>query len=178
MSLRYRDKNGAEAILAGLTPGGDIEYGAVATRKGTWSLPQTAAGNAYATIVFTEPMPDADYEINLEVTSVHWTSAADNHTPFMIQDKTANGFTIKFYTFNGFQSVDGNYTAYKLYEVADAEQLYSDVTDIKAMIPASASSTNNLVVTPSLSILRSIFEEEYGYCKVNNLSVESYIKLL
>ena len=42
MSLRYRNEDGSESIVSGLTPGGDIEAGAVATRSGTYYLSSVA----------------------------------------------------------------------------------------------------------------------------------------
>ena len=45
MSLKYRSATGAERVISGLTPGGDIEYGAVATRSGTISGITIAANN-------------------------------------------------------------------------------------------------------------------------------------
>ena len=91
MSLRYRDQNGDTTIIAGLTPGGDIEAGAVATRSGTYDLSGT--NWVRQNITFDSPMSDADYEI---ITEEHYC-AGYTSGQFLIENKTANGFTIGIY---------------------------------------------------------------------------------
>ena len=150
MSLKYRDKNGAEVVLAGLTPGGDIEYGAVATRTGTTEV-ITIQPNSFAlkTITFSEPMPDNDYLIELEIAQ----QTRLNTTVYAHYDsnKTANGFQIWICNpMNAEESVAIKWTAFKLYTVADAEQLMSTVNDISAMIPSTASSTNKFSTADDL----------------------------
>jgi hypothetical protein len=140
MSLKYRDKNGAEHILAGLTPGGNIEYGAVATRINTVSIPVTAAGESQIiSVEFADAMPDDDYLINYECS----TSAFN----YRVQNKSETGFTL---TCANVSSSATTYaatlkiTSYKLYDVADAEVLYSTVQDMEKALPSDASSSNKL----------------------------------
>jgi hypothetical protein len=140
MSLKYRDKNGAEHILAGLTPGGNIEYGAVATRINTVSIPVTAAGESQIiSVEFADAMPDDDYLINYECS----TSAFN----YRVQNKSETGFTL---TCANVSSSATTYaatlkiTSYKLYDVADAEVLYSTVQDMEKAFPSDASSSNKL----------------------------------
>ena len=139
MSLRYRDKNGVETVVSGLTPGGNIEYGAVATRKGTVSVTGPGSFNTTNDIVITfdEPMPDANYIVDIA------SSGAD--LEFTILLKTANGFRLRTgLSSNAGAGVTATVTWYaaKLYDVADAEQLYSQLQDISAMVPANASNVN------------------------------------
>jgi len=151
MSLKYRDKNGAEHVLAGLTPGGDIEYGAVATRQGTVTIPSLAANTLTTTeITFSESMPDNDYEVTFTVSSLNGPQGGN--TSFMPFSKTPNGFIVAGYNGNS-AVVEGTklmWKAFKLYTVADAEALYSTVQDIEAMIPSSASSTNKFATADDL----------------------------
>ena len=153
MSLRYRDKNGAERVISGLTPGGDIEYGAVATRSGTVGSPTITipANNIYgAQVTFDTAMPDADYEVTL--TAVTLPTNLGGKLNFEVYAKTANGFTIGMYNGNDVNcaGVSMKWKAFKLYTVADAEALYSKVLDIEAMIPSSASSTNKFATADDL----------------------------
>lgn len=149
MSIRFRDKNGIERVVSGLTPGGDIEYGAVATRKGTINVPSIGeASQASVAVTFSEPMPDTDYEVNIDE-----IVASNNVQPYTIgvYSKTVNGFTVMFFNpSSGSAARSMKYTAYKLYTVADAEALYSKVLDMEAMIPSSASSTNKFATADDL----------------------------
>ena len=138
MSLKYIDHNGAAHDIAGLSPGGNIETGAVATRTGTIPVPALTPeqqSDAIA-VTFSEAMPDADYLVLVNNVSTR--------TICVIQQKTANGFTawVKNVSASNEVAYNISYTAFKLYEVADAEQLYSKVTDMEAMIPSNASSSN------------------------------------
>ena len=140
MSIRYRDHNGYEAILGGLTPGGDLSFGAVTTREGSFAIPAlaTQTGETIA-ITFSEPLPDADYEVD-----IYFSVATTSN--FTIYNKTASGF-VMFIRNNanyGQSNLTGYYKAFKLYEVADAEALYSTVQDIEKAFPADASSSNKL----------------------------------
>ena len=149
MSIRYRDKNGAERVISGLTPGGDIEYGAVATRSGTWSAPNMESGtNVTVNVTFSEPMPDNDYEVIL-----NYASGEENMMYHLaVFNRTVNGFSIRV-TNNSTTAYSGrtfSYKAFKLYDIADAEALYSTVQDIEAMIPDSASSTNKFATANDL----------------------------
>lgn len=151
MSLKYIDHNGAPHDIAGLSPGGNIEMGAVATRQGTITIPSLAANTVTTTeITFSEPMPDNNYEVTFTVSSL--SGPQGGSTLFMPFSKTPNGFVLAGYNGNS-AAVEGTtlvWKAFKLYEVADAEQLYSTVQDIEAMIPSNASSTNKFTTADDL----------------------------
>lgn len=152
MSLKYIDHNGAPHDIAGLSPGGNIEMGAVATRQGTITIPSLAANTVTTTeITFSEPMPDNNYEVTFTVSSL--SGPQGGSTLFMPFSKTPNGFVLAGY--NGNSAVVAGTTlvwkAFKLYEVADAEQLYSKVTDIETMVPSNASSTNKFATINDLT---------------------------
>lgn len=146
MSLKYRDKNGAEVVLAGLTPGGNLETGAVATRSGIIKIPITAShGSGTIMVSFSEDMPDEDYVLNIVPRTSYYTLGADTYTKsgfrLIYQNSSTSSPSIE-------ETVD--YTAYKLYEVADAEELYSTVQDLEAMVPSNASSTNKFSTADDL----------------------------
>lgn len=147
MSLKYRDKNGALTVLAGLTPGGNLEAGAVATRKGTTSVPSTSADSDVAvSVTFTDAMPDEDYEVNLHATAYFIIGRISN--------QTANGFTVTLRNTNSSSSSGSlDWYAFKTYSVAHAEQNASDIADIKTKIPSTASSSNKLATSNELSSL-------------------------
>lgn len=149
MSLKYRDKNGALTVLAGLTPGGNLEAGAVAERSGSFSITDIAVGGDKAfDVVFSEPMPDTDYTIVFEQLTSTCLCSVTNNT------KTVNGFQIKCRNLlDTVKSCTGSYRAFKTYTVQHAEQNASDIADIKAKIPSIASSSNKLATSNELSSL-------------------------
>ena len=150
MGLRYRNAQGVETRVAGLTPGGgDIEIGAVATRSGNFTIPSISADDATektVTVTFTEEMPDGSYEIIFNDTS-------SEQCIFRARNKTSTGFTAYFMnvagTYVGSHNV--SYTAFKLYTVADAERLMSEVDRLSVVIPVSASSTNQLATVKQVT---------------------------
>ena len=89
-------------------------------------------------------MPDDDYIVEL-----YGQNTVD---VFNVWDKTTTGFKINASNYSTIAqgAMTIYYKAFKLYDVADAESLYSEVTDIKAMIPASASSTNKFATASDL----------------------------
>lgn len=146
MSLKYVDQNGVSHVISGLTPGGDLSFGAVTTRSGTVTFNGVAANTtATVEVVFSEPMPDNIYEIIYCIESGTADGSLGKTLP-ITWEKTANGFKCLFY--NGDTVTKTNivfiYKAFKLYEVADAEALYSTVQDIEKAFPADASSSNKL----------------------------------
>lgn len=141
MSLRYRAADGTETIVSGLTPGGDIEAGAVAERSGNYSLTSSAVGWTKQTIIFDSPLPDDDYTITFEEHSAYGHISG----PYLIENKTANGFTVGvFFTEALTNNMSGTYRAFKTYSVQHAAQNAEDIANIKAVIPSTASSTNQL----------------------------------
>jgi len=146
MSLKYVDHNGAAHDIAGLSPGGNIEYGAVTTRTGTKTTSSISpSGHESFFVQFSEAMPDADYCIDLRTVDV-------GNVSMTVYSKSASGFNLNVYNLHtNAQTVTITYTAFKLYTVAEAEQLASAVDDIEAMIPASASSSNKFATVGDLS---------------------------
>ena len=154
MSLKYIDKNGASHDVAGISPGGNIEYGAVATRKGSVTFESidtpTNDGYVWQQVTFPNPMPDDDYEVTW-----HFNTSGDSVTFSVVNvtNKTQEGFRIWIRN-SSVDRVIGPHTlywkAFKLYDVADAEALYSTVQDIEAMVPDSASSTNKFATANDL----------------------------
>lgn len=141
MSIKYRNVSGQEVVVSGLTPGGDIEAGAVATRSGSGSISSTAGAWGQTTVTFTDPMPDADYIVNIEVTGQ--TSGAIE-TPVTVSSKTKNGFVASVYGGSTVVTIQFKYTAWKIYSVQHAAQNAEDIANIKTVIPSTASSTNQL----------------------------------
>jgi hypothetical protein len=181
MSLRYRDSSGNETIVSGLTPGGDIEAGAVDTRTGTYNLSGT--NWVKQNIVFDSPMPDADYEI---ITEEH-QCAGFTSGQFLIENKTVNGFTIGIY-FTSTTAANNRYTgtwkAVKTYTVQHAAQNAEDITNIKAVIPSTASSTNKLATSNDVSSLATSTDSRLddledliptGASVTNQLTSKSYV---
>lgn len=148
MSLKYIDSNGASHVVSGMTPGGNLETGAVAIREGNIELPSLGVGANTYSVSFSSPMPDDNYEIYVEaIAGFPYNSGSILFIPYHNNEKTANGFKLLVYNNTGGVVAAGlslYYKAFKLYEVADAEALYSDVTDIKSYIPSNASSSNKL----------------------------------
>lgn len=143
MSLKYIDSNGVSHVVSGMTPGGNLETGAVAMRSGEiGNTTVSAGGYTEKTVTLSEPLPDDNYIVVLELMSQS-TIAGNAYASYY--NKTATSFKVVLYNLGNTDCVMNiAYKAFKLYEVADAEALYSDVTDIKAMIPSNASSSNKL----------------------------------
>lgn len=150
MSIRYRAVDGTETIVSGLTPGGDIEAGAIAERSGNYSLTSSVGGWVKQTIIFDSPLPDDDYTITFEEHSAYGHISG----PYLIENKTANGFTVGvFFTEAITNNMSGTYRAFKTYTVQHAAQNAEDITNIKAVIPSTASSTNKLATSNDVTTL-------------------------
>jgi len=150
MSLRYRDQDGNTQIISGLTPGGDIEAGAVMTRTGTFTNSQQLQPDDEETIAITfdSPMPDADY--NVDISANMAATVAIN-----VSSKSANGFTARIMRL-GASSLLPNYVTFiyvatKTYTVQHAAQNAADIAEIKAAMPAGAGTTNKLTTTSQLN---------------------------
>ena len=139
-SIRYRDSQGQETIIAGLTPGGDIEAGTVAQRSDTFTIADIAVGGDKALdVVFADPMPDADYIITFEqLTSMCLCSITEN-------TKTINGFQIKCRNLSDeVKTCKGTWFATKTYTVQHAQQNAEAINDMQSKIPVIASASNQL----------------------------------
>ena len=130
MSVNYIDKSTGDLIrVAGQ---GKAEYGASTVRKGTFTGTDNGTGLINITVTFDNPMPDADYLVDItDVSSVEnfWVSVAA---------KTKNGFSLYLRKSTGGSSitVNGTYTAFKLYTDTEYNNLLnnavltSDVTNV------------------------------------------------
>ena len=144
MSVKYNNKNGVLQNISGLTPGGDLSFGAVTTRSGNTGSVSVVVGYQPIDVTFSESMPDSDYEVVLTL-DVFPANGGGDMFAAVASGKNASGFTILVYnSSSSTQTVNITWKAFKLYDVADAEALYSDVTDIKSYIPSNASSSNKL----------------------------------
>lgn len=109
----YQNNAGNLSLISGR---GKAEYGASTMRTGTVNM-TGASGSAAkwfsATVTFSEPMPDTNYLIDLEVT--HNTAYCLENIQF--SNKTVNGFTMAAYhpTGTASTSIPVKYTVYKLY---------------------------------------------------------------
>lgn len=181
MSIRYRAADGTETIVSGLTPGGDIEAGTVMTRTGQVSVTGPSSFNStFDTIItFSEPLPDANYIVDIS------SNGAD--LSFTVLLKTASGFRLR----TGLSSNDGagktatvTYTATKTYTVQHAVQNAEDIANIKAVIPSTASSTNQLTPKKYVDDADTALDERVsdledlvptGADVTNQLTTKSYV---
>ena len=144
MSIRYRNASGQEIIASGLTPGGDIEAGAVAEVHGSVTIPQTAAGGS-DTIQVTFPdsfeMPSNDYLVDLNNTS-------SSAYVLYVSDKTKTGFTLNYRNITSGSAIANtvNYICTKTYTVQHAAQNAESIATIEAAMPAGAGSANKLAL--------------------------------
>lgn len=153
MSVKYRNASGQETIIAGLTPGGDIEAGAVMTRSGQTESITTNASSVSSTLVtFDSPMPDTDYEVVFTIVAQTGDGKIGN-TDTYAYNKTINGFNI--ITFNGNTSsaisITLKWKAIKTYTVQHAAQNAESIATLEAMVPAGAGASNKLVSASQLS---------------------------
>ena len=146
MSIRYRAADGTETIVSGLTPGGDIEAGAVATRTGTATVPANSSSTySDVTVTFDTPMPDNDYIVDIKP-----LNGGFEYVVWFVGSKTINGFLLRTYGLNGSKvnySSTYSWTAIKTYTVQHAAQNAADIAEIKSAIPAGAGPSNKLVTT-------------------------------
>jgi len=146
MSVRYRAADGTEIICAGLTPGGDIEAGAVMTRTGTITMDCGAGTGNTANVVFDSPMPDANYLVDLTATA----GGAFGVTT-VISNKTVNGFDLTITRpFSSAITITFAYIATKTYTVQHAAQNAEDIANILSVIPSNATSANQLATQSDL----------------------------
>ena len=149
MSVKYRNQDGTEVIVAGLTPGGDIEAGAVATRSGQFANATTLSnwGVENQNVVFDTPMPDNDYELEF--------SYPGDMGYFVVKSKTANGFTGYLQrpldSASAIGAIRVNYKATKTYTVQHDKQNTEAITAIQAAMPTGAGSGNKLVTASQLT---------------------------
>jgi len=155
MSIRYNNASGQETILSGLTPGGDIEAGAVATRSGKVDVSPLEVG-AYqvVNVAFDTPMPDDTYIINTDCTSGRLNIATFN--------KTANGFSIVYLNSSNLTQPQGDsidWTATKTYTVQHAAQNAEDIAALKQATPAGAGPNNKFATANDITRIENSVED-------------------
>jgi hypothetical protein len=126
MSLRFRDGEGNEVVVSGLTPGGDLELGVTGQRKGTVTTGAIAAGDtANVTITFDEELPRDDYEVLLSA-GVGFSIG----TPY---DKTAGSFKVPVKN-NGASTAATNltYDAFVILDADETNQLRRRVDEVES----------------------------------------------
>lgn len=153
MSLRYRNQDGTEIVVGGLTPGGVIEAGAVSQRSGSFNIPATAASStSFVDVTFTDEMPDSEYQVSLD--SPATSSGSIKSFEFTIYNKTASGFSVaasRTVDVATTSAIPMNYTAWKTYTVQHAAQNAEDIAEIKQAMPSGAGSGNKLVTSSQLT---------------------------
>lgn len=155
MSIKYRDNNGQETIISGLTPGGDIEAGAVMTRSGKVDVSPLEVG-AYqvVNVTFDTPMPDDTYIINIDCTSGRLNIATFN--------KTVNGFSIVYLNSSNLVQPQGDsidWTATKTYTIQHAQQNAEDIATLKQATPAGAGPSNKFATANDITRVEAKVED-------------------
>ena len=140
MSLRFRNQNGEEQVVAGLGISGELIPSASYVQRGTINVTDMGTSNDKTykdyNVTFQTPMPDADYEVTLTSNNLF---SAD-----VLPSLTKNGFSVRVKNYaltNGTSYGDINWTAFKLITNEDRaldEQAIADLQTDKADKVASA----------------------------------------
>lgn len=153
MSVKYRNSNGQETIIAGLTPGGDLEAGAVATQKKTVTIPALAAGGSGSiNVVFDNEMPDDDYLVEIN---------GNRRCNFNVDSKTKTGFVLNYLEVYG-QTVNESpcdIVATKTYTVQHAAQNAEDIAALKQATPAGAGPSNKFATANDITRVENSVED-------------------
>jgi len=161
-------KDGEYVQVAGnAEPSGELVIGASTVRKGTMDV--TGQDNAIMdfsqTVTFVDPMPDADYEVTLSNNSPSW------HISYTVKSKTKNGFVLQGLTLPAgggpmpeFKTFTLSYTAFKLIEKEDIQDLTDNVEAIDSKISELATSTNKLVSKSELADTIAAHDNKIGLC--------------
>lgn len=122
----YKNKNGVLSPIAGR---GRAEYGASTVRTGTSSITAGIQAGAVATveITFTDPMPDADYLVDISFVQV-------KNLAFSIGKRQKTKFTV-IITNTGTVDYFGadtmfKYTAFKLYTDTEYNSILNKIPDL------------------------------------------------
>ena len=140
MGIRYRDQNGMEKILSGLTPGGNLERSAVLTRSGTVTIASIPANSQVnQTITFDNPFDGNIYD-------TEFIALDCNGLAITVRRKTESNMVISAMNTNSVNITNQpiQWRAYQILDAADYAQLISEVQTLNTMIPETASSTNKL----------------------------------
>ena len=102
------------------------------TRAGTFNISRATSGTVSQNILFDNPMPDANYMVNFEL-----TSGSGNDGPgLVITNKSTTGFTVTINT-TGAADLSVEYNAFKLVELKDYTSMQN------AILNADSSPTQN-----------------------------------
>ena len=102
------------------------------TRAGTFNISRATSGSVSQNILFDNPMPDANYMVNFEL-----TSGSGNDGPgLVITNKSTTGFTVTINT-TGAADLSVEYNAFKLVELKDYTSMQN------AILNADSSPTQN-----------------------------------
>lgn len=136
---KVNQTDGSLTMVAGR---GKAEYGASTVRTGSFSNPALDAesGSTTQTITFAEPMPDSNYQVELD--------KGGNLSFVSVSSKTANGFTVTWARpYNSALpagSTAVTYTAFKLYTDTEYNEVLEKVNNPDT---APTSGSTNLVTS-------------------------------
>lgn len=125
MSVNIKRADGTLQKIAGHTI--ILDANASEIRQGTWNISMPATPSLYqTTVTFTDPMPDTDYAVILEMND--YTYGGTVNVQLMVFDKTVTGFKIKTHispTSAG--AISGVYTAFKPIKLEGYTELQNKV---------------------------------------------------
>lgn len=130
---------------------GSVEYGASTVRKGTVTNSAQILPNGYTSVhvVFSTPMPDDDYMVNLQIGGGFWhTSTIYVETLY----KSAQGFNILIGNPGSVDTITASalqikYTAFKLFTVEGLEELENDVADLQTVNKRTRVACTSVAIT-------------------------------
>ena len=135
----YENNNGTLTTVAGqVSP----EIGASTVRTGTFTAALTANATTDVNVVFSVPMPDDNYLVELSQADASSTSS---QMWFNIGQKTANGFKVRVTNvYNGAYTPTFKYTAFRLYTDNKYNELVQTIDNGNSHIPVNPESTTGL----------------------------------
>ena len=163
MSIKYRNSQGVETLVAGTSPSGELVPSVTYIQSGTVTFSCGADSWTTVDVTFATPMPDTDYLVvtdSGETAYVHVQNATTKRT---------TGFTMIIWNRDAVSNTGIiRWTAFKpitdeqvRLDEGQIEQNASDISAINSKIPSTASSTEKLAYVeyvPSTS-LYSTWEE-------------------
>ena len=141
MSLRFRNQNGEEQVVAGLGISGELIPSASYVQRGTINVTDMGTSNDKTykdyNVTFQTPMPDADYEVTLTSNNLF---SAD-----VLPSLTKNGFSVRVKNYaltNGTSYGDINWTAFKLITNEDRALDEQAIADLQAVVNNSGATVH------------------------------------
>ena len=157
-------KDGEYVQVAGnAEPSGELVIGTSTVRKGTITgitVPDPNPGFIDVNVTFADPMPDADYCVDIAVIRHHLSW-------FFTKSRTKDGFAIRIDVEGWTAGAEGpslSYTAFKLIEKEDIQDLTDNVEAIDSKISELATSTNKLVSKSELTDTIAAHDNKIGLC--------------